>query len=52
MPERAIPSLVLLRTFHAVAELASLTKASDLLKRKRQDVPALKARVPEKLGNG
>jgi len=50
MPQRAIPSLVLLRTFHAVAKLASLTKASDLLKRSQPAVTFAISKLEREIG--
>jgi LysR family transcriptional regulator of gallate degradation len=50
MPRRAIPSLVLLRTFHAVAQLASLTKASDLLKRSQPAVTFAISKLERQIG--
>ncbi len=50
MPQSPIPSLALLRTFHAVAQLASLTKAAHLLKRSQPAVTFAISKLEHQIG--
>jgi DNA-binding transcriptional LysR family regulator len=50
MRQSPIPSLALLRMFHAVARLASLTKAADLLKRSQPAVTFAISRLERQVG--
>jgi LysR family transcriptional regulator, regulator for genes of the gallate degradation pathway len=50
MRQSPIPSLALLRMFHAVARLASLTKAADLLKRSQPAVTFAISKLERQVG--
>jgi LysR family transcriptional regulator of gallate degradation len=50
MPQSPIPSLALLRTFHAVAQLASLTRAAHLLKRSQPAVTFAISKLERQIG--